>query len=89
MVLTREQAESRAQELLAIARAAIDEVTVLARDHGFEPSFMGQTFRLTRSDYFFGRDLPLLSPGWYDDEYWKSSTAACEVGVICPDEEEP
>lgn len=89
MVLTKEQAEARVQELLAAAKTAIDEVTALAKQFKLEPSFMGQTFRLARSNYFHDRDLPLRSPDWYDDEYWMSSTAGCEVGVIYPDEEEP
>jgi len=81
MVLTRERAEARVQELLAIAKTAIDEVTVLAKKFELEPSFMEMTFRCRLSSY------RLMEPRWFSDEYWESSTAGCEVGYYYPGEE--
>lgn len=86
MVLIKEQAESRVQELLSIAKTAIDEVTVLAKQHGLMPSFMEMTFHHTIERY--DRTFPLRSPDWFNDEYWVSSSAGCEVGYVYPDEEE-
>ena len=79
VVLTREQAEARIQELLAQAKSAIDEVTELAKLHSLEPSFMEMTFRIKRERWWGGVSR-LQSPDWYRDEYWFSSTADCEIG---------
>jgi hypothetical protein len=77
MVLTKQEAEARVQELLAIAKTAIDEVTALAKEHALEPSFMEMTFHHHRERW--GDSYRLRDPDWYSDEYWSSSTADCEV----------
>ena len=77
MVLTKEQAEARMQELLAKAKVAMDEVTSIAREHGFEPSFMEMTFHHKREHW--GDLYRLQEAAWYSDEYWSSSTAECEL----------
>ena len=77
MVLTKEQAEVRIQELLASAKVTMDEVTALAREHGFEPSFMEMTFHHRRERW--GDSYRLREAAWYSDEYWTSSTADCEI----------
>lgn len=77
MVLTKERAEARIQELLTQAKAAMDEVTSIAREHGLEPSFMEMTFRHRRERW--GDSYRLRQAEWYSDEYWMSSTADCEV----------
>lgn len=75
MVLTKEQAEARIQELLNIAKGAIDRVTELAKEHGLEPSFMEMTFHHRRACW--GDSYRLREANWYSDEYWASSTADC------------
>jgi hypothetical protein len=85
MVLTKQEAEVRVQELLAQAKLAMDEVTALAREHKLEPSFMEMTFHHKRERW--GDSYRLLEANWYSDEYWNSSTADCEVGYSYEGEE--
>ena len=87
VVLTRESAEARVQELLTQAKAVIDEVTSISREYGLEPSFMEMTFR-HRIDRW-GESYPLREPDWYSDSYWQSSDAQCQVAYLYPGEEEP
>lgn len=86
MVLTREDAEKRIQKLLNIAKEAMNRVTELAITHGIEPSFMGLTFHQHREMH--GEILELRNPGWYEDEYWRSSSGYCNIDVVYYDEKE-
>lgn len=85
MVLTKQDAEARVQELLATAKTAIDEVTALAKQFELEPSFMEMTFHHKRERW--GDAFRLQEARWYSDEYWESSTADCEVPYYYPGEE--
>lgn len=88
MVLTKQEAEARVQELLAQAKLAMDEVTALAKAHELEPSFMEMTFHHHRERW--GDSFRLREANWYSDEYWASSTADCEVDYYSAgDQEEP
>lgn len=86
MVLTREQAEARVQELLAQAKSIMDEVTGISREHGLEPSFMEMTFHHRRVRW--GESYRLVNPTWYSDEHWDSSSAVCMVPYSYGDEDE-
>lgn len=85
MVLTKQEAEARMQELLVQAKAIMDEVTALAKAHELEPSFMEMTFHHRRERW--SESFRLLEANWYSDEYWVSSTAGCEVGYFYEGEE--
>lgn len=85
VVLTKEQAEARVQELLAQARVIMDEVTELSKFHGLTPSFMEMTFHHVRQQW--GDSYRLLEAQWYHDDYWSSSTADCEIGFKYEGEE--
>ncbi len=78
----RAAAESRMHLLLLQAKELMDEVTSIAREHGFEPSFMGSTFRHRRTEMGRPSDwcsYRLQEPEWYEDDYWISSSADCEI----------
>lgn len=75
------------QGLLKQARDLVDQATQICEEDGLDGvSFMGQTFHTLRHQY--GEERRLRFPGWYDNEYWQSSTADCELDTISWEEEE-
>ena len=87
--MTKEEAEREIGILITSCRVNLETVARLANEHkieGFE--LLHSTWHFTRERYDEIREI--LHPGWYDDEYWMSSTADCEVDVKWNhDEDEP
>lgn len=76
------------QALLSEAQKLVDRATEICKVDGLDGvSFMGKTFRCYRRSYD-GTDRHITEPDWYDNEYWNSSSAGCEVGMIWDEEED-
>lgn len=86
--MNREEAQKKAQELLAEAKSILEVVTDLAMQHELDGlSFMNLEFHTKRKRYYGGDEWPLRNPGWFHDMYWESSTAGCNLDIVYPDEE--
>lgn len=79
--------QKEVQELLAQATQLLAKATEICEEEGLEGvSFQGRTFRIHR-ERWGGRKLRLRTPGWFDEEYWQSSTADCELDTIWDEED--
>lgn len=82
----REDAEREAQDLLAQAQRLVDRATDLAMKHNLDGlSFMRQTFHTVIERW--GKNYKLVYPDWFDNEYWTSSTAHCDVEAVYEDDD--
>lgn len=91
--MTREEAQKKIQELLLRCKDAISEIDGLVAEHGIEGfrlEPLNMTYHLTRHTRWDDRIRRLAWPGFYDDEFWTSSTAGCDLELVYePNEEEP